>query len=98
MHWVANRTCYAAHQHLKIRGGRFCIQPGGVQHIKCAAHVQRRGDQGYAFHHLFAHQVGSLDRKLPQNENNIKIEASISLRRRDEEVKVHGEPDCWNLG
>ena len=37
-------------------------------------------------------------RKLPQIENNIKIEASISLRRRDEEVKVHGEPDCWNLG
>ena len=37
-------------------------------------------------------------RKLPQNENNMKIEASISLRRRDEEVKVHGEPDCWNLG
>jgi len=37
-------------------------------------------------------------RKLPQNENNMKIEASISLRRRDEEVKVHGEPDCCNLG
>ena len=37
-------------------------------------------------------------RKLPQIENNMKIEASISLRRRDEEVKVHGEPDCWNLG
>jgi FlaA1/EpsC-like NDP-sugar epimerase len=32
--------------------------------------------------------------KLPQNENNMKIEASISLRRRDEEVKVHGESDC----
>jgi len=28
-------------------------------------------------------------RKLPQIENNMKIEASISLRRRDEEVKVH---------
>jgi len=27
-------------------------------------------------------------RKLPQIENNMKIEASISLRRRDEEVKV----------
>ena len=37
-------------------------------------------------------------RKLPQNENNMKIEASISLRRRDEEVKGHGEPDCCNLG
>ena len=37
-------------------------------------------------------------RKLPQIENNMKIEASISLRRRDEEVKVYGEPDCWNLG
>jgi hypothetical protein len=31
-------------------------------------------------------------RKLPQIENNMKIEASISLRRTDEEVKVHGEP------
>ena len=40
----------------------------------------------------------SWDRKLPQIENNMKIEASISLRRRDEEVKVHGEPDCCNLG
>jgi len=39
-----------------------------------------------------------LTRKLPQIENNMKIEASISLRRRDEEVKIHGEPDCWNLG
>ena len=38
------------------------------------------------------------ERKRPQFENNMKIEASISLRRRDEEVKVHGEPDCWNLG
>jgi len=28
-------------------------------------------------------------RKLPQIENNMKIEASISLRRRDKEVKVH---------
>jgi hypothetical protein len=37
-------------------------------------------------------------RKLPQIENNMKIEASISLRRRDEEVKVHGEPDCCDLG
>jgi hypothetical protein len=31
-------------------------------------------------------------RKLPQIENNMKIEASIPLRRTDEEVKVHGEP------
>ena len=30
----------------------------------------------------------------PQNENNMKIEASMSFRRRDEEVKVHGKPDC----
>ena len=28
----------------------------------------------------------------------MKIEASISLRRRDEEVKVHGEPDCFQFG
>ena len=37
-------------------------------------------------------------RKLPQIENNMKIEASISLRRRDEEVKIYREPDCCNLG
>ena len=43
-------------------------------------------------------RVPTLIRKLPQIENNMKIEASISLRRRDEEVKVHGEPDCCNLG
>jgi hypothetical protein len=41
---------------------------------------------------------GAYLRKLPQIENNMKIEASISLRRRDEEVKVHGEPDCCDLG
>ena len=28
----------------------------------------------------------------------MKIEASISLRRRDEEVKIYREPDCCNLG
>ena len=28
----------------------------------------------------------------------MKIEASISLRRRDVEVKVHGERECLNLG
>jgi hypothetical protein len=42
--------------------------------------------------------LASLGRKFLQIENNIKIEASISLRRRDEEVKVHGEPDCCDLG
>ena len=47
---------------------------------------------------LLEKQGGKSGRKLPQIENNMKIEASISLRRRDEEVKVHGEPDCWNLG
>ncbi len=32
-------------------------------------------------------------RKLPKNEKNMKLEASISLSRRNEEVKVLGEPD-----
>ena len=41
---------------------------------------------------------GKCVRKFPQNENNIKIEASISLRRRDKKVKVHGEADCCNRG
>ena len=47
---------------------------------------------------IFGGWVMAQVRKLPQIENNMKIEASISLRRRDEEVKVHGEPDCCNLG
>ncbi len=36
-------------------------------------------------------------RKLPQTVNRLKIETSISLRMRDEEVKVYGKPDCWDI-
>jgi RNA-directed DNA polymerase len=57
------------------------------------AHVVR-----YADDFVVTGATRELLRKLPQIENNMKIEASISLRRRDEEVKVHGEPDCCNLG
>ena len=28
----------------------------------------------------------------------MKIEASVLLGDRDEEVEVYGEPDCWDFG
>ena len=37
-------------------------------------------------------------RKLPLEVNKLKIETSISLRVRDEEVKIYGKSDCWNIG
>jgi len=30
--------------------------------------------------------------------NKLKIETSISLRVRDEEVKIYGKSDRWNIG
>ena len=37
-------------------------------------------------------------RKLPYKVNKLKIETSISLRVRDEEVKIYRKSDCWNIG
>jgi len=37
-------------------------------------------------------------RKLTQTVNKLKIETSISLRTRDEEVEIYGKPDCWRFG
>ena len=37
-------------------------------------------------------------RRLPFFGNNMKIEASVLLGDRDEEVEVHGESDCWGVG
>ena len=37
-------------------------------------------------------------RRLPFCGNKIKIEASVLLGDRDEEVEVHGESDCWDSG
>jgi hypothetical protein len=42
-------------------------------------------------------QVWSM-RKLPKTVNKSEIETSISLRTRDEEVKIYGNPDCWHFG
>jgi len=39
-----------------------------------------------------------LHRKLPQTVNNMKIETSISLEMRDEEVEIYGKPNCWDIG
>ena len=30
--------------------------------------------------------------------NKLKIETSISLRMRDEEVEIHGKSNCWDIG
>jgi len=40
----------------------------------------------------------NIDRKLPQTVNNMKIETSISLEIRDEEVEIYGKPNCWDIG
>ena len=37
-------------------------------------------------------------RKLTQMVNKLKIETSISLRMRDEEVEIHGKSNCWDIG
>ena len=42
--------------------------------------------------------VGGCPRKLPQTVNNMKIETSISLEMRDEEVEIYGKPNCWDIG
>ena len=39
-----------------------------------------------------------LSRKLPQTVNKLKIETSISLEMRDEEVEIYGKPNCWDIG
>jgi predicted AAA+ superfamily ATPase len=39
-----------------------------------------------------------LSRKLTQMVNKLKIETSISLRMRDEEVEIHGKSNCWDIG
>ena len=38
-----------------------------------------------------------LKRKLPQTVNKMKIETSISLEMRDEEVEIYGKPNCWDI-
>jgi hypothetical protein len=40
----------------------------------------------------------SFSRKLPQTVNKLKIETSISLEMRDEEVEIYGKPNCWDIG
>ena len=37
-------------------------------------------------------------RKLPQTVDKLKIETSISLEMRDEEVEIYGKPNCWDIG
>jgi hypothetical protein len=36
--------------------------------------------------------------RSPQTVNNMKIETSISLEMRDEEVEIYGKPNCWDIG
>jgi hypothetical protein len=42
--------------------------------------------------------TGTSLRKLPQTVNKLKIETSISLEMRDEEVEIYGKPNCWDIG
>ena len=37
-------------------------------------------------------------RRLTKSSNKMKIGASVLLGDEDEEVEVHGEPDCGDLG
>ena len=70
----------------------------GYVAFKIGALIQQaRFERGMTQEQL-AEKVGTTKSYISKIENNMKIEASISLRRRDEEVKVHGEPDCCNLG
>jgi hypothetical protein len=39
-----------------------------------------------------------LSRRLLLFGNKLKIDASVLLGDRDEEVEVHGESDCWDSG
>jgi hypothetical protein len=51
----------------------------------------------YILYILYILYTGGL-RKLPQTVNNMKIETSISLEMRDEEVEIYGKPNCWDIG
>lgn len=42
--------------------------------------------------------AGPTVRKLPHRVDSLKIEASASSRKSDEEVPVHGDPDPGDLG
>ena len=42
--------------------------------------------------------LATASRKLTQMVNKLKIETSISLRMRDEEVEIHGKSNCWDIG
>jgi hypothetical protein len=84
--------CTATSSRTKVQCGRPAIKTSRTQ--KCQFH----GGRPHTAEVLKRISEANTTRKLPQIENNMKIEASISLRRRDKEVKVHGEPDCCNLG
>ena len=45
---------------------------------------------------VLSYRVNS-SRKLPQTVNKLKIETSISLEMRDEEVEIYGKPNCWDI-
>jgi hypothetical protein len=48
--------------------------------------------------HDYFYQDSMFIRKLTQMVNKLKIETSISLRMRDEEVEIHGKSNCWDIG
>ena len=48
--------------------------------------------------YLFSKISIDIGRKLTPKVNKLKIETSISLELRDEEVEIYGKPNCWDIG
>ena len=70
---------------------KLLIEIGRVLH-------EARINQGLSMEDMYKKLGMRADRKLPQTVNNMKIETSISLEMRDEEVEIYGKPNCWDIG
>jgi hypothetical protein len=60
--------------------------------------LQHRLKQALKGNSVFVDSILYCPRKLTQMVNKLKIETSISLRMRDEEVEIHGKSNCWDIG
>jgi len=89
--WLTdNGSCYTAAE------TRSFSKELGLKPVTTPVTSPQSNGMAESFVKTLKRDYAKLARKLPQIENNMKIEASISLRRRDEEVKVHGEQD-WQF-
>ena len=66
--------------------------------LRCSHLTKRFGNTTVVDDLSFELQAGECLRKLPQTVNKLKIETSISLEMRDEEVEIYGKPNCWDIG